>query len=260
MSKISEQAKTFGISRQLLRYRLNTGWDIEKAKTAPYAIMQHKDFPELTEKQLEIITGGLLGDAFIPQNKRSKGSNCCFCKEQRSDRLDYLQWHFDSLTPYSKKIYHLNKSARKILNGKVTNNIEGNWYKSCIYRSCSHTVFTELRKKWYSDDGVKQIPFDIKLTPLSLAIWFCDDGNNNFKKHRIRFSTDAFTYTEIEFLSNLLESTFSIKSYISNEKCGHRLYVRTASYFDFLNVINDCLAWKSFAYKLNKKEEVLHDL
>lgn len=58
------------------------------------------NFPFLTEKQKSILIGSLLGDGDIKLGKL----NHSFTKKQKSDRLEYLQWTFKELEPYSGNI------------------------------------------------------------------------------------------------------------------------------------------------------------
>ena len=123
--------------------------------------------------QTEILIGSLLGDGTLRKKNRGFKDNCTFVKNQckkdkdGNDKIDYMKWHFDSFSPYSSSIGIVKKR-------KAQNQYE--------FRTGANVVFTELEKKWYipSDKKrIKIIPSDVKLTPLSLCVWFMDDGSRS---------------------------------------------------------------------------------
>lgn len=60
------------------------------------------------------------------------------------------------------------------------------------------------RARWYSRDGRKRVPRDVRLTPLSLAVWYMDDGNRRARSAtatgNVVLCTDGFTKTDVDFL------------------------------------------------------------
>jgi hypothetical protein len=62
-----------------------------------------------------------------------------------------------------------------------------------------------LYQRWYPNRK-KEIPEDLKLTPLICAIWFCDDGCISIRKNSLalKLSTHGFTKNEVEKLALLL--------------------------------------------------------
>src|SRR5688500_17261752 len=117
---------------------------------------------DLTQIQSEIIDGSLLGDGSITFTSSGKA---VFSKKQKLSRREYLDWHCENIKPFSCKIYECDVK----LNDKI--------YKQAFYYTKASMKFAELRNKWYPN-GVKIVPSDISLTPLSLSIWYFDDGSN----------------------------------------------------------------------------------
>ena len=94
--------------------------------------------------------------------------------------------------------------------------------KEYIDRSLKIRVFTQfhshvspyigyLRERWYPG-GIKQVPADFELTPVSLANWYMGDGLSSYdRRFRIvavvtRFSTASFSEEDNEFLIEQLHN------------------------------------------------------
>jgi hypothetical protein len=99
---------------------------------------------------------------------------------------------------------------------------------------------------WFYINGKKRIPNDITLNPLSLAVWFMDDGT------RIRsafyLNTQQFTLREQQFLINLLFETFGIKSALNRDKTYFRIRISTDSSVNMQMIIEPyivpCMRYK----------------
>lgn len=80
------------------------------------------------------------------------------------------------------------------------------------------------------------------ITPLSLAIWISDDGTR--AGEGLRIATNAFTLSEIKFLTNVLETKFKLSCTI--QKIGllnkYSIYIKK----------NSMPELKSLIFKLNK--------
>lgn len=81
----------------------------------------------------------------------------------------------------------------------------------------------DIYNGWYDENGIKRVYRDYVLTNLNeqaLAIWYQDDGSLDDATPRIRFSVESFKDTkgDIEFLKDILEKKFYIKSFIDSQK------------------------------------------
>jgi hypothetical protein len=195
-------------------------------------------FPDLTQEQKEILIGSMLGDGGIYTSDSRR--NPRFQKSQCNAFKDCLIWLVGKLKPYSCD----NLSSRK-------SGIEGGWQ----FYTHSDSCFVEWRDKWYVG-GRKIVPIDLCLTPLSLAIWFADDGQNIPTERRVAFHTCGFTNEENEFLMALLFDTFNIKSRLNHPHGYPTIFVRSESYLDFLEVVRPCFYWESMAYKVSIDKHV----
>ena len=168
-----------------------------------WRIKKNESLPSLSQSQLDIITGSLLGDGCISKKYHI---NCRLSKMQCLKHKEYLIWHLNQLAPYSTKLYE-NHTDRIIINhNKRMINYKTNIKKLKGYSlgTISHPVFTDLREKWYPENK-KIVPKDISLTPLSIAIWYCDDGSNDYRFRKASIFTNGFTFDEVYFLAEKLK-------------------------------------------------------
>jgi len=128
--------------------------------------------PNLTQKQLEITTGLLMGDGTI--NKTSKN---CYLESQMISKnyLEYLDNIFGVLGCSVKHSLTASESAKNNRNSGFRPNAKKENY-SDVYRWSTrcHPKFNEFRE-WYSS-GEKVWPENIELTPTVLKHWYVGDG------------------------------------------------------------------------------------
>lgn len=184
----------------------------------------------MNKKQRSIITGSMLGDGYITNPPYGNSS---FVKKMCKKSRPYLVWHFEELKPYSSRI----GISRQVTAGK--------YYKQFAHATRSDPLFTKIRNLWYPN-GKKIIPRGLKLNSLSLAIWFCDDGTNDWKHRRISFATQAFLPVECLRLVKLLKDISISSAY---QKDGS-IRVNVCSYVYLLKMISrHTKFWPCFYYK-----------
>ena len=101
----------------------------------------------------------------------------------------------------------------------------------------------QMRKQWYRPH--KQIPQDLVLTPLMIAIWFMDDGTRH--RDTVDISVHSFSDASLQSLrSQLLK--MGIVTTINSDAKGNRLYVVKRSYPEFKRLVTPyivgCMAYK----------------
>ncbi len=216
---------------------------------------------ELTNRQLEIINGSLLGDAFLSKIYGNKNSS--FGIRHGEKQLEYLKWMHNELHPFScettKEITSQStiEKLRKLDNSNVRNEIV-----SYHFDTVHIPIFTELEHKWYLRDNlgnyilnnlgqrIKIVPEDIKLTPLTIAVWFYDDGYNRPAKREACFCTQSFTKNEcLSLVDKLLN--FNIKSNLNSGGKPGQFIIRvlSSSYLDFINIIKEQVVCETMNYK-----------
>ena len=155
----------------------------------------------LSARQLTILEGSLLGDGFLARKKQAH--NACFGVLRSSKDLAYLKWQYRVFKSFCRSKFRVED---------VWDERTGKAYGRARFRTRSLPPFTDEWERWYSS-GRKVIPTDLSLTPLSLAVWFADDGsvriptrNGRSYNHRLtlKFATHCFPFEENEFLADLV--------------------------------------------------------
>lgn len=129
------------------------------------------------------------------------------------------------------------------------NYANGKKYRKAVFITRTDPLFTSLRDLWYPE-GVKLVPRSLELTPLSIAIWFFDDGSNNVAKRQCRFHSNAFRKDDCEHLSSLLEA-YQIKSRV-NGKCV--IEVAAESYKALVDIVRPYVIWDFFQKKVSYRD------
>lgn len=167
----------------------------------------------LTARQAEVMTGHMLGDGCLNKPSASDLSNTCLVIARQRRDSGFQEYTYETLRPFCWKppVPFDNYDART----KKT-------YEMCRLTTRYAPVFTKLRREWYGPDRKKRLPKSLKLTPLTCAIWFCDDGcvsvvNKTTGAIRLKLSSHGFTREENERLRRLLQKAVGGKFYINTD-------------------------------------------
>lgn len=172
-------------------------------------IKKYKKGLKLTKKQREILIGLILGDGHL--ETQNKGRTYRLKVEQSIRHESYINWLYENfrewvLTPPKRKINHNKRFGKDTL--------------SLYFNTISHASFRFYAQQFYKNKR-KVISKQICqwITPLSLAVWFMDDGSVKSKLHRGKIiNTQSFTKKEVGLLRLCLEKKFGIKSNLRKQK------------------------------------------
>ena len=112
----------------------------------------------------------------------------------------------------------------------------------------SLSIFTQYYD-WFYKDGKKQIPLNLKLNPLTLAVWFMDDGSKS--RNAVYLNTQQFSVDEQVVLQKILEETHGIESTLNRDKHYYRIRIRTSSMQKYMDTIRPYVR-TCFEYKLTQ--------
>ena len=160
----------------------------------------------LTLKQMQLVVGSLLGDAYLVKTTRGFAFRVNHGLRQR----DYVDWKYNLLENL------VNSSPRS----------SGNCY---YFRTVSHPVFAELQGKFYAN-GRRVLPAAFVgkyLAPLTLAVWIMDDGTKC--GNQLRINSQCFSVEENRILQELLSAKLGIKTVLNKDKDMVRLRVLNES-------------------------------
>lgn len=183
---------------------------------------------KVTQRQMEIIVGCLLGDGYIHPRGQIQ-------LEQSINQFPYLNWKYDELRsiaygPPTKVKRFDRRSGKKYFSVRF-------WLRQ---------YFRPLRKIFYPE-GRKIFPEQVikYFTNLSLAIWYLDDGNLYGRKH-VKIACEGFDFETRKLLQNLLLTKFGLKSTVQQ---SGKLRISTESLPRFFKLIKPHI-YSSMNYKV----------
>lgn len=201
----------------------------------------------ISNTQQKIILGTILGDGCLEFNG-CVGSRLQI--KQASKSKEYVFWLY-------AKLQNLCNSQPKMK--KDT----GQWYFST--RSLKN--LTDVRDKFYRN-GDKIIPNNILqllVSPLSLAVWYMDDGTLDYRPNShcsFSIATHSFSLCDVRMLVSALKYNFGVEASIHNNLMRGvrypRIYIGAKGRDKFIKIISpfilDC-----FKYKLPQYRQPLRD-
>jgi hypothetical protein len=178
---------------------------------------------KISKREKEIILGSLLGDAYLAVMKNSVRFEVSHSENQK----EYIFWKYNELKKFVRA-----KPRRVIIWDKRYRKE----YRQWRFRTQGHEFFAYLYSLFYSQRGKKFIPQEISLfldSPLSLAVWFMDDGGRRNDCYGMFLNTLSFTKKENELLRKCLKRNFFLDSRLHWVQDGYRLYIPSseAKYF-----------------------------
>jgi hypothetical protein len=134
--------------------------------------------PDLSERQVELVVGSMLGDGGM---RATSSRSASFNESHSLAQESYLRWKGEVLGPY---VSRYTPTKKKGSNGKV--------YRGLQMSTHSCPQLLPYFKLFYPDGGVKVFPSDLykRVTPFALAVWYMDDGSLTGINPRIHFGLD----------------------------------------------------------------------
>ena len=181
----------------------------------------------------EIILGSLLGDGALEIPKGYK--NARFSFRHSVSQKEYFFW----------KVNQLKEISSEGCVWKQGKNGKDGWGKTKFrYQSLTLKPLTELYRLTYRK-GKKRIrrKWLNMLTPLSLAIWWLDDGSLVAGSRQGVFCTDGFSYKEVQLLGRYLRKVWKVETKVGKikrkpNKEYYRLWIRSSNELKkFLRII-----------------------
>lgn len=184
----------------------------------------------LTELERSIIVGSILGDGYL---RIIPGRSDAFLEINHSIKAkDYVDYKFDCL----KRICESAPKERNTNEGRVA-------YR---FFTKQHIELTKFYKSFYVNKR-KVIPKNLILTPLSIAIWYMDDGSRS-RDSDIYLNTQQFSISDQKKLMTILRK-IGVNSRVNKDKKYYRIRILKESISDFMKIISPHII-PSMQYKL----------
>ena len=179
----------------------------------------------LTETQESLIIGSLLGDGAM----RCK-ANALLEINHSIDQRVYVDWKYHILAD----LVGTRPKARRGNGGRIA-------YR---FTTLSAPQLTPYYRAFYRA-GRKVVP-EVVLTPLSLAVWFMDDGCKSYRA--LYLNTQQFANADQLLLIRSLKRRFGIEATLNRDKIYHRIRIAVSSVGRFKEIVDPHLL-EQFAYK-----------
>jgi|GEM_PF-1237879 len=215
---------------------------------------------EIDEEVKQVLLGSLLGDGYIARGSKNSG----YVEAHSLKQKDYFFWKVKILSRYFRVKTRFGNNGPK-------------YYKYTLSTNYA-SIFTEMHSLFYvksilpSSKWVKVInPLILsQLTPLGLAVWYCDDGTYYVRDNSCSLSTQGFTFKDHLVLKNFFLSKWNIdtviiedyRKYLNEHRVYYRIMFNKKSAEKFLNLIKDFVP-ECMTYKLgrisNKNKELMEN-
>lgn len=201
------------------------------------------DIIRLNDIQEEVLNGALLGDGCLTNNGKDN-TNAQFI--YTSKIYNHVKYIYDYISEYS--------TNSGIVKQEYFDKRTKNTYCRYSFRTQLNLYFTEKRNLWYVN-GVKIIPKDLLLTPLTCLVWYIGDGCicNSNRSQFIKISTHCFSLRDIENILIPQLSKFDAKPMKANNEDQYFIYIPRYKIKDFLSYIGEC-PFEEYRYKWEYKE------
>lgn len=175
----------------------------------------------------QALIGSILGDGYL--DVRSSGKAILQLK-YKSASVKYLEW--------LRKIFN---QGLKMSDIKFRENYQQHY--------CYSSPSEELIKWWqiFYPNSKKTIPLNINELlkyPLSLAVWYQDDGCLDYRKKyhfNAKLATYCFSYKECCLLTGVMYKNFGIKTAVHKStmrgKIYYCMYIRSESMKKFIDTV-----------------------
>lgn len=193
-------------------------------------VLQDNTPHELSIIQDQVLFGLLLGDGCL---YRRKNTHLPYLMVQRARKdKGYLMDNYNVFKYFCKNPpidgESLDKRSKKI-----------NYWSKFSTRRCG--VFKKYYEEWYPF-GAKILPKFNEISPLSLAVWFADDGSIRPScspwRYRMQFSTESFKEEDVARLSEFLKEITNEKFHINKSDGNFRICSADAGSRSFLKIID----------------------
>lgn len=209
------------------------------------------DFYSLSQDEVSVILGGLLGDSCY----KKRDNVIVFSHSAKQKK--YLSWKHDILSGISHDI-RTSVVGRSIITGEDLVNVSFytkiNKEYRADYNSIKNLIFSDGKKtvnrRWLN-----------MLTPLSLAVWWMDDGCLSVHKKKDgaisrfgKLSTNGFSYEEQKIMKDYFKTVWDIDVKITPEKNSYFLRFTVPNLKKLFSIIYPfVIQIPDMIYKINMK-------
>lgn len=193
----------------------------------------------ISSRAKEIIIGTIIGDGHLAQLKTGARLEVGHSEKQK----DYVFWKHRELSELVKARPHSLEISDERFRAK---------YQQWRFKTLIHPYLSKMHHLFYSGNKkiIPQKIFSLLQSPLSLAIWFMDDGGRRNDCYGLFLNTLSFTKEEHVLLQQVLKQNFALDSRIHWIQDGYRLYIPSHNAKHFCELVFPFMI-PSMIYKLS---------
>ena len=185
----------------------------------------------LTQLQLSVIIGSILGDGYV---RIINGRKNAFLEINHSLKAkEYVDWKYSIL-----KNICVSGPKERIIDERRT---------AYRFYTKQHGEISALLEKFYNN-GKKIISSSLKLDPIILAVWFMDDGSKS-RKSDVYLNTQQFSLNDQRVILAKLRE-LGIKARLNKDKKYYRVRILKESVQKFNQFVHPYII-PSLKYKLS---------
>jgi hypothetical protein len=163
----------------------------------------------LSKRQRAIILGNILGDGHLQIAPNEKSARLRFTHSMEQEQ--YVHWQYRNLDWLSKKVKPPYETTTK------------KGYSECIGYTSYQPELLQFHQFFYKPTGLSKPKYrkivpenlsDYLKDPISLMVWYLDDGTLRTDSGACRIATQSFTEEENWILQDCLQKNFNVKSVI----------------------------------------------
>ena len=195
---------------------------------------------QISSREEAIIIGTILGDGHLARMKTTARLEVVHSERQK----DYVLWKYHELYQFvGAQPHHLT----------ITDPRFKKQFHQWRFKTRGHSYFTALHGQFYTEHGRKIVPQYIShvlTSPLSVAVWFMDDGGRRNDCYGMFLNTLSFSKQEHMLLQQCLQQNFSLETRLHWIQDGYRLYIPSTMAQRFATLVYPYLI-PSMRYKLS---------
>jgi len=203
-------------------------------------IERYKQALKLSNLQKEVLVGTLLGDGCL--ETQNDGRTFRLKVEHSLQQKEYVDWKYKVFKDW---ILTEPKVRKYSAYGSERNNYR--------FSTVSSGSFRFFAKQFYQN-GKKVVPKLINkiLSPMSLAVWFMDDGSIKSKQHKaLVIHAQSFNKQDLRRIIKVLDEKYKIKSNLRkrDDGSGYVIYILSETVNIFVDLVKNYIL-PSMKYKL----------
>lgn len=193
----------------------------------------------LTERCKEIVLGTILGDGCLERN----GSNVRLRIDHSVTQASFVEWKWHELQELSP------------LQTRLVERVDhrtGSTHRNLRFATKTLPALNHYYSLFYGEGRKKMIPetiLNLLNSPLSLAVWYMDDGGRRSDCRSGYLNTNAYEVRDVEILKQCLKVNFDVESTTHFAAGQPRIYIPSSQFAMFCDVIRPFVI-REMKYKL----------